>query len=260
LRQRWAYALLTRSIRSGSDVFTGIPDLDRIGAEYAAGTAISLPGFQRAWKPLGTLASAIEAEFEYPVHTNVYITPGNAAGFTPHYDTHEVFVLQVAGTKHWRIEKPPLPLPHRSQPFDPRGYTPSAPHLELDLAPGDLLYLPRGYIHTTTTSDSFSIHVTLGLTVYTWVELLAEWAQLSRQVPSLRRALPPDFACREEVWQSLGRQLHEVIAAFHQKIDCDALVSGFTQRVRSARTWTQQEFTTDVAMNRLPGSRVDKRS
>ncbi len=243
----------TRTIRSGGDLFSGIPDLDRVRAEYEAGATISLPGFHRAWKPLGTLARAVEAEFDHPVHTNVYITPGNAAGFTPHYDTHEVFVLQIAGTKHWRIEQPPIPLPHRSQPFDPRRYQPSPPLLELDLAPGDLLYLPRGHIHTTTTSNSFSIHVTLGITVYTWVELVAEWAALSRHIPNLRRSLPPGFTCREDVRQSLVERLRKAIEDLQQTVDDETFIDGFIQRIHSAHAPMPKELSLDVRANRLPG-------
>ena len=236
----------TRTIRSGGDFFTGIPDLDRIRAEYQSGATISLPGFHRAWAPLGTLAAAIEAEFDHAVHANVYITPGNAIGFSPHYDTHEVFVLQIAGSKRWRIHKPPLPLPHRSQPFDPRGYVPSAPLCELDLVPGDLLYLPRGFVHTTETSDSFSVHVTLGITVYTWIDLLTEWVQLSKHSPSFRRALPPGFAGREDVRKSLGDQLRRMNAELQSITDYDTFVDGFSQRVQSARNGLRARFSTEV--------------
>jgi ribosomal protein L16 Arg81 hydroxylase len=236
----------TRTIRSGGDFFTGIPDLDRIRAEYESGATISLPGFHRAWEPLGTLAAAIEAEFDHAVHANVYITPGNAIGFSPHYDTHEVFVLQIAGGKRWRIHKPPLPLPHRSQPFDPRGYVPSAPLCELDLVPGDLLYLPRGFVHTTRTSDKSSVHVTLGITVYTWIELLTEWVQLSKHSPNFRRALPPGFAGREDVRRSLADRLRRISAELQSIIDCDTFLDGFSNRVRSARNGPRAKFSTDV--------------
>lgn len=249
----------TRSLRSGGDVFTGIPDLDRVQAEYEAGATISLPGFHRAWKPLGALAQAIEAEFDHPVHTNVYITPGNAVGFTPHYDTHEVLVLQIAGTKHWRIEKPPASLPHRSQPFDPRGHKPSDPLVELNLAPGDLLYLPRGYVHTTTTSHSSSIHVTLGITVYTWVELIVEWAQLSRHTFNLRRALPPGFARRDDIRRSLAERLRQAITELQQMTDYDEFFDGFTRRTRSSHARTQREFSVEAMENRLPEKPDDKR-
>lgn len=236
----------TMNIRSGGDIFTGIPNLDRLRAEYQAGATISLPGFDRAWNPLGMLAAAIEEGFDHPVHTNVYITPGNAAGFTPHYDTHEVFALQISGSKRWKIHKPPLPLPHRSQPFDPRSYASSPPLLEVDLAPGDLLYLPRGFVHTTATSELASIHVTLGITVYTWVELLVEWAQLSRNRLSFRRSLPPGFAGHAEVRQSLGDHLRKLITELQPMTDYDTLFDGFSHRVRSAHTRMRGEFDSDV--------------
>lgn len=236
----------TRSIRSGDDVFTGIPNLDRVRAEYRSGATISLPGFHRAWRPLGALAAAVEEQFDHAVHTNVYITPGNAAGFSAHYDTHEVFVLQIAGSKRWQIDKPLLPLPHRGQPFDPRGDRPSIPFLKVDLAAGDLLYLPRGFVHATTTSDSFSVHVTLGVTVYTWVELLAEWVQSCKHHPAFRRALPPGFAGRGDVRQSLKQQLPLMVAELARLTDYDRLVEGFAQRVRSARAGGRSDFSADV--------------
>lgn len=239
----------TRTIRSGDDLFSGIPNLDRIRAEYQSGATISLPGFHRAWAPLGVLAAAVEEEIDHVVHTNVYITPGGTAGFTPHYDTHEVFVLQIAGTKRWRIHKPPLSLPHRGQPFDPRTQLASAPLLELMLVPGDLLYLPRGYVHSTTTSESASVHVTLGVTVYTWVELLIEWAQSSRAYANLRRALPPGFATREDVRRRLKDELPRIIEELHGLTDYDALLQGFARRVRSARAGMQGEFRTAIMSN-----------
>jgi ribosomal protein L16 Arg81 hydroxylase len=236
----------TRNIRSGGDMFTGVPDLERIRAEYRSGATISLPGLHRTCKPLGELAAAIEAEFDHPVHTNVYVTPANATGFTPHYDTHEVFVLQIAGSKQWRIHAPPLPLPHRSQPFDPRSWAPSVTLFELELAPGDLLYLPRGFVHTTTTADRPSVHVTLGITVYTWVDLLTEWVQASRYNRSFRHALPPGFAGHEAIRQSLGDRLRLMIAELQSITDYDKFLDSFSCRVRSARVELRADFSTDV--------------
>ncbi len=238
----------TKNIRSGDDIFTGIPSLDRIRAEYEGGATLSLPAFHRAWKPLDLLVAAVEEEFDHAVHANVYLTPANAAGFAPHYDTHEVFILQIAGHKHWQIHDPLLPLPHRSQPFDPRTAVSSAPALEVELAPGDLFYLPRGFVHTTATSHSFSLHVTLGITVYTWVELLADWVQSSRSRLTFRRALPPGFAGREEIRRSVSNQLPEIIADLQRMTDYDMLLDSFAHRIRSGRTGARAGFHADVTV------------
>jgi hypothetical protein len=235
-----------RSIRSGDDVFSGVPDLSRVQSEYQAGATISLPGFHRSWGPLGALAAAVEGYFDHAVHTNVYITPGNSAGFTPHYDTHDVFILQISGAKHWRIYNPPLTLPHRTQPFSPSNYRPSDPLLEVDLVPGDLLYLPRGFVHSTTTSDAASMHVTLGVTVYTWVDLMAEWLQTAKNDPRFRRALPPGFAKDADQKPALMAEFAQLLSEF-QDGETDHLIDPFLKKVGSNVGGTGGRFDFAVA-------------
>ena len=236
-----------RDIRSGDDVFSGVPDLERVQSEYQAGATISLPGFHRAWPPLGALAAGVEGYFDHAVHTNVYLTPGNAAGFTPHYDTHDVFILQISGVKHWRIYNPPLALPHRTQPFNPQHYKPSDPLLEMDLAPGDLLYLPRGFVHTTTTSHSASMHVTLGITVYTWVDVLAEWLQSSKNDARFRRALPPGFATQAELKPSMTAEFEALLGELKRSSGTEPLIDVFVRKVRSGLNGPTDKFHLDVA-------------
>jgi NAD(P)-dependent dehydrogenase (short-subunit alcohol dehydrogenase family) len=64
---------------------------------------------------MGVAKAALEASVRYlaadlghPTQVNAYITPPSSRGFSPHYDVHDVFVLQVAGEKHWRIHEPVL--------------------------------------------------------------------------------------------------------------------------------------------------------
>jgi hypothetical protein len=190
----------------------------------------------------------------HAVHANAYLTAGNTTGFSPHYDTHEVFVLQVGGTKHWSVYPPPLHLPHRSQPLARSGYTPPAPLFEVDLHPGDLLYLPRGYVHAaaTATSESFSAHVTVGVTVYTWIELLSEWVQSSKDLVSFREALPPGFAADDSSREALVAGLLERIEALRTGSTggarTAAVVESFRQRVRAAQPKADTPFDADVSV------------
>jgi hypothetical protein len=181
----------SEDIKLGDVCFSGVADVHKIAAEYRAGATIVMPALHQSWKPLTNLCTSIEHQLDHVVHANAYLTPGNASGFAPHYDTHEVLVLQIAGRKRWRVYEPPIAMPHRRQPFTPVGHTlPAAPVLEVDLAPGDLLYLPRGYIHTTYTSDTHSAHVTLGIAVYTWLNLAGELLQSGMESIRFRKALP----------------------------------------------------------------------
>lgn len=236
----------TRNIRHGSESFNGVPDLRKIQSEYNSGATVVLPALQRTWAPLGRLCAALEDQFSHPVHANVYLTPGDTPGFTPHYDTHEVLVLQIAGSKRWRVFEPAAPLPHRSQPFTPIGYRLPAPLHELELKPGDLLYLPRGYVHAAHSSHGHSAHVTIGITVYTWVELIAELANSAKDMPALRSALPPGFTAREELKTSLREKLVQCLDLLRDSTDTERLVEGFVEKIRSARIVPQEPFNSDV--------------
>lgn len=238
----------TRNVKHGSEVFAGVVDLEKVRSEYRSGATIVLPALHRAWPPLRALCEALETELGHSVHANAYLTPGGAQGFTPHYDTHDVFVLQIAGRKRWRIHEPPLTLPHHSQPFSPVGYTPSAPLLEIELEAGDLLYLPRGYVHTAFTSDRHSAHVTLGVTMFTWIELVNELLQACKADPAFREALPAGFARRPELREAVAKGLAERVDMLRARTAPDSIVDAFLQRVRTSRPRAARPFTSDVVV------------
>jgi ribosomal protein L16 Arg81 hydroxylase len=97
-------------------------------------------------------------------------------GFCTHCDPVEVFVLQLQGRKQWTIWKPDyeLPLPHNSlQSCDEKQLGESA--LDVILEPGDLLYVPRGWIHRVVPlEDSPSLHLTICVAVCSRAELIME--------------------------------------------------------------------------------------
>ncbi len=157
-----------------------------------------------------------------------------------------MFVVQIAGTKHWRVFDPPRKLPHRSQTFSPIGYNLPAPILELDLNPGDLLYLPRGYVHAANAVGGHSAHLTIGITVYTWVELIAELANAAKDMPALRAALPPGFATRAELKATLRQHLPQYLELLRDNADFQRLIDGFVHRVTSARAGPQPVFDSDI--------------
>lgn len=204
-------AAYTSDARVGQLVLKGVPNVGTISAEYGKGTTIVLPALLRTWEPLRILAWRLETELDFSIHANAYITPGQAAGFPAHYDTHDIFVLQIAGRKRWQVTEPPIHLPHRSQTFKPEGFKPGPVLAEFELEAGDLLYLPRGYVHATTTSDSHSAHVTMGVNIFTWADLVGDLVPAGAANQEFRRSLPPGFASRAELRPSITRQLRRLL-------------------------------------------------
>lgn len=248
----------------GDDLFRGVPDLDTVYAHYRTGATVILPALHRTWTPLNRLCSAMEAELNHVVHTNLYMTPAGTSGFRAHYDAHEVFVLQIDGRKHWRVYEPPLLLPHHTQPFSPAGYVLPPPMFEIDLAPGDVLYLPRGYVHDTVTSDVHSVHVTLGISVYTWVELIAEALAACKERVDLRRALPPGFANSAQAAAHLASSLHEVLGMLQAFVETRTVIETFKAKVLPGTVKLRGHFKpqasaigADTRLYRLPSGRFD---
>lgn len=52
--------------------------------------------------------SLLQEYFGCFVGANVYLTPPGSQGFAPHYDDIEAFIMQLEGSKEWRIYAPRL--------------------------------------------------------------------------------------------------------------------------------------------------------
>jgi ribosomal protein L16 Arg81 hydroxylase len=156
------------------------------------------------------------------VQVNAYVTPPQNKGFDAHYDVHDVFVLQLAGRKHWRIHEPVLSSPLRDQPWNERKAAIDArlvetPAIDTELTCGDSLYLPRGYIHAAASLGEVSAHLTVGVHPVTrWTLVERVLAALPDDI-ALRRSLPVgvDLA-NEEVLRS---ELKATVTAMHEAID-----------------------------------------
>ncbi len=145
---------------------------EQVLSELAAGSSLVLQGLHRTWPPLAEFTRDLVADLGHPCQVNAYITPASSRGFDPHYDIHDVFVLQIHGEKHWTIHEPVHPDPLRSQPWSQRSAKVAAraeqePAIDATFRPGDALYLPRGWIHSATALGGTSIHLTIGVPAYT---------------------------------------------------------------------------------------------
>ncbi|MEM1274231.1 MAG: cupin domain-containing protein [Pseudomonadota bacterium] len=183
-------------IRTADYTFeNGYVDPVRVAQLFADGGTVILSGLQNRLAPLGQYTRSLEADLSTRVQANVYLTPGGNQGFRPHYDSHDVFVLQIEGAKTWRIYDAPLPLPLSSQSFVAGAVQPGELSEEFTLEPGDMAYIPRGLVHDAVADAGTSLHVTTGLMFRTWADAVAEAARvMAGNYPEFRHALPPGYA------------------------------------------------------------------
>ena len=108
-------------------------------------------------------ASSRPATLLTPLFTTAIISPG----FAGSYDTHDVFLLQVEGSKKWTICGTPVELPLSGQSFDASVHELGARKLEFVLEAGDAAYVPCGVVHEAQSADEVSLHITAGVLRYT---------------------------------------------------------------------------------------------
>jgi bifunctional lysine-specific demethylase and histidyl-hydroxylase NO66 len=186
-------ASYTRSAVAGDRRLNDLADSARVAEQFAAGHSVVLNAMHRVHPPLAEFCRALSTELGHPTQVNVYVTPPGAQGFRAHHDTHDVLVLQIDGTKHWRVYDPVVQLPLPSQPSSglPADVVASGePVLDVELGPGDALYLPRGWRHAATTAADRSIHLTVGILQTTWFDVLGDVVRWAAEEVDLRAALP----------------------------------------------------------------------
>ena len=79
--------------------------------------------------------------------------------------------------------------------------------LELTLRAGDTLYLPRGWLHDALTSASDSLHITVGVNVYTWIDALRAAVESLADDVELRRSVAADGEATVAVAERLAQCL-----------------------------------------------------
>jgi hypothetical protein len=140
----------------------------------------------------------VERTFSSHFQTNIYLSPRNAQGFKTHYDSHDVFALQVAGSKHWTLYESGetgVELPLQGQGFNPERNIPGPAISELTISAGDVFYCPRGVYHSARSTDEVSLHITLGLMGRTWADVMIEAiSEACLASPAFRAHLPVGFA------------------------------------------------------------------
>ncbi len=187
--------------------FSASADVRRVLEEFEAGATIVLQGLH-LWRPaIGAFCRSLEQTLGHPGQANAYYTPRSAQGLPVHHDTHDVFCLQVSGEKRWLVYEPALELPLRDQRYTPELGAPGEPVLDLVLRPGDTLYLPRGWLHQALTSESDSLHLTVGINVYTALDAVKAALQACANDVEFRRSVPPDGELDHGLLERLRRRL-----------------------------------------------------
>ena len=136
---------------------------------FAEGYTIGIYNAEERWPSIARLARACTEWLICETNVAVFLSPPGTQAFERHFDIYDGFVLQIEGQKTWRIFAP-------SDIADPQAahgdqIEPALPRT-VTLSPGDLLYVPREYLHEVSAEGDASLHLTIAVKTYIWRDFL----------------------------------------------------------------------------------------
>jgi hypothetical protein len=176
----------------------GLLDLRELYAAFAQGDTIYLTKAERLAPSLARMCRALELALaasgialRQAVNAHVFLTPPGAQGFPAHRDEHSSLVVQLEGTKVWRVyDRTTEHAALRAAPTRPGAVDRDALGAEVrdyTLEVGDVLYVPEGWAHEAKAQDEPSLHVTFRLFSLRWSDVMAK---LTARHPALAGEVP----------------------------------------------------------------------
>ena len=211
-------------------------DVVRLYQLYADGATITFRQMQDKLPALGWLCRGAEQIFNCPFQTNLYFTPPGGQGFKTHHDTHDVFVLQVAGSKRWRTYEPVIPLPLPGQEFAGNEDRLGPVSDEFTLYAGDLFYWPRGVPHDANATEENSLHITFGALVNSWAEVMIEaMAGVCLADPIFRASLPAGYVTGDLPSTELEGIFRNLVKKFSETAKLGPAIEGIAEEFIGTR-------------------------
>ncbi|WP_137178962.1 JmjC domain-containing protein [Roseomonas sp. AR75] len=184
----------TRALgRDGAQVLQ--PDAKLVQAWIAKGASVVMNDVDSLTPGLASVSHALEEAGLGKSQANVYISWQSHKAFKTHYDTHDVWAVQVEGEKDWNIweGRAEWPIPHPVFKGLPQAHHDQARGTlrgVVTLKPGDLLYLPRGWYHDALAEAPSSVHIAYGVHAPLGMDLLNILLERALHDPEFRRPLP----------------------------------------------------------------------
>ncbi|MEJ0078475.1 MAG: cupin domain-containing protein [Alphaproteobacteria bacterium] len=223
----------TTSRMLGPSRDVGLAHLDTLYDGFRDGTTVVLAALEKLHPALAQFCSELEAIFRCPIEATASLAPRNAGELSPRHDEHGVFVLQVEGTRRWRVWS------DRWRPPDDEAAARladgNAP-VEFLLEPGASLYLPGGFTYAAEASPTVSLHVVIEAKLLRWLDVIGVVARESLTSLTTDQDAQGALAVGRRPGEPVGGEDDAALAALSVR-----LVAGLNadRLVALARSWSE---------------------
>jgi ribosomal protein L16 Arg81 hydroxylase len=188
--------------------------------------------------PVSKLCEVVAKLTGFNAVANCYVAFKDRESFGKHWDTHDVFAVQLVGRKRWLVYEPTVHLPTSGQTsLEHKHECPAEPVMDVILEAGDVLYLPRGWWHTAIPLNEETSHLAIGIHAPTVIDYV-RWSldRLASTSDVLRRSV-------RQGAEDLPNLLHEALESFGSEVFSKEAVDRYFNELRKVeRTASMLDF------------------
>lgn len=140
-----------------------IVSVEKVKSYLTRGATVVIRGAHSYSDDAFLQSTVLSRRFRAHVSCNMYIAGGNGIGFREHFDTHHLIVLQMQGSKAWRVSASPQDISSKLVSVGEQLSPPAGIRLDFLLRAGDALYIPRGCWHCAAAGSFGSAHFSFGI-------------------------------------------------------------------------------------------------
>jgi ribosomal protein L16 Arg81 hydroxylase len=215
----------------GDGMYINPADVMRL---HRQGNTIILRTMHLFMHSLAAFCRDIETFFQCNAQANIYMTPAGTQSSFPHWDAHDIFVIQIAGSKVWRLHEAPMQQPLYTYQFNRERHPIGEQTGEFTLHAGDIAYVPRGLAHDPVATG-YSVHIALGVLVRTWADVFAAmFESVIKNDIACRAALPVNHGCGFDV-EACATQFPALAAKFLDPTAMRAALAGLSDEFLGRR-------------------------
>jgi ribosomal protein L16 Arg81 hydroxylase len=162
------------------------------------GASLVLDAVDEMSSAVTDLCENVGRDLSCQLSVNAYATWGTEPGFGLHWDDHDLFVVQIEGSKRWKLYKPTRKFPLSKDTM--QNPVPTENDLVWDeiVHPGDVIYIPRGHWHNVLGVGIPTLHLTCGFSNPSGIDYLSWLVDKMREIEVVRRDIPR-FAAKSDM-------------------------------------------------------------
>jgi bifunctional lysine-specific demethylase and histidyl-hydroxylase MINA len=216
-------------------------DFERVRALVQRGASIVLNEVETLTPGLKRITEVLSREPGGKVQANLYCSWQRRQAFAVHFDTHDVFAMQITGEKTWRIYQRHFKDPINHPAFkliDQRAHDANKGALQMEvlMRPGDLIYIPRGFYHEAMAETDATVHLSYSVVSMIGLDVISFLFEHAVRDEVFRGALPQPSvrggAALEEHLMRIAGRLREILRDPKVRTQLDQIVTDFRNPVQ----------------------------